>query len=519
MDPTAIRGGADRFNLAWHCLGRQVEARGGKTALILCDGSDTFRSWTYGELDLMVRRLAGGLIASGLVKGDRVMIRAANDIDFVLAFFATTAIGCIAQPTSLMLTAEEALKLAANSGAASIFLGGADPAERPLFSSIRVFDREETLRLAAESALVGYAATGPDDPAYLVFTSGSTAEPKGVLHAHRVVIGRRPMARDWLGLTDADVVLHAGNINWTYALGVGVLDPLACGATGALYAGPRDPKIWLELIERRRATIFAAAPSVYRQILKYGDPSKFDLTSLRHGVCAGEALSPDLLAEWRAATGTWLYEALGMSEISTYISSRPGEPIRPGSPGRPQTGRRIAILAVDGGEEPLAPGTVGLIGVHRSDPGLMLGYWNRPDEEAAAFRGDWFIGGDLGEFDEDGWIWYRGRNDDIMNAFGYRVSPLEVERVLATHPDVADVAVAERKVADGVSVIAAFVVLKAGLAADEASLLAHCAGRLAAYKRPRKIAFVSEIARTANGKISRKALPQFVSSSGAEGFG
>ena len=144
----------------------------------------------------------------------------------------------------------------------------------------------------------------------------------------------------------------------------------------------------------------------------------------------------------------------------------PGEPIRPGSPGRPQRGRRVAILPVEGGTDPLPPGEVGLLAVHRSDPGLMLGYWNRPDEEAAAFRGEWFLGGDLAEFDADGFVWHRGRNNDIMNAFGYRVSPLEVEKVLAAHPDVADVAVAERKVSEDVSVIAAFVVPKPGSAPE-----------------------------------------------------
>src|SRR5271166_5305583 len=145
-----MRTADDSFNLAWHCLGRQAKARGEKTALILCDGPDAFRSWTYGELDLKVRRLAGGLVASDLVKGDRVMIRAANDIDFVLAFFATTAIGCVAQPASLMLTAEETLTLVADSGAAAIVLGEIDPVERRLFSRLRVFDRDDIHRLAAE---------------------------------------------------------------------------------------------------------------------------------------------------------------------------------------------------------------------------------------------------------------------------------------------------------------------------------------------------------------------------------
>ena len=499
---------AEPFNLAWHCLGRQAAQRGEKTALIIADGPGALRSWTYAELDRMVRRLAGGLLDRGLKKGDRVLIRAANDIDFVLAFFATTAIGCVAQPASLMLTTDEALTLAADLGATAVFLGDSDPNERGRFAHLMVFDRREALRLAAEAAPADYAQTVPDDPAYLVFTSGSTAEPKGVLHAHRVVIGRKPMHRDWLGLSGDDVVLHAGNINWTYTLGVGVLDPFAQGATGALYAGERDPTVWPGLIEKTRATIFAAVPSVYRQILKYGDLSARDLESLRHGVCAGEALSPDLLAQWREAAGTWLYEALGMSEISTYVSSRPGERIRPGSPGRPQTGRRVAVLPIEGGTEPLPPGEVGLLAVQGSDPGLMLGYWNRPAEEAAAFRGGWFIGGDLAEFDADGYVWHRGRNDDIMNAFGYRVSPLEVEKVLASHPDVANVAVAERRVARDVSVITAFVVPKAERAPDEAALLAHCAGHLAAYKCPRKVVFVREIPRTANGKVSRRLLPQ-----------
>ncbi len=184
------------------------------------------------------------------------------------------------------------------------------------------------------------------------------------------------------------------------------------------------------------------------------------------------------------------------------------KPIRPGSPGRPQRGRRVAVLPVEGGTEPLPVGEIGLLAVHRSDPGLMLGYWNRPAEEAAAFRGEWFIGGDLAEFDADGFVWHRGRNDDIMNAFGYRVSPLEVEKVLSGHPDVADVAVAERKVAEGVSVITAFVAPTPGSAPDEATLLAHCAEHLAAYKCPRKVVFVSKIAHTPNGKVSRRMLPQ-----------
>ena len=293
----------EAFNFAWECLGRQAVRHGGKVALIVADGPEALRSWTYAELDAKVRRLAGGFSAAGLGRGDRVMIRAANTLESVLAVFAAAAIGGVAQPASMELTVEEVESLAADSGAAALVLGDADPVARRSFAGMTIFDRDAVRRLAAESAPADYAETAPDDPAYLVFTSGSTARPKGVLHGHRVVIGRRPMADDWLGLTPDDVVLHAGTINWTYTLGVGVLDPLARGATGALYAGPRDPAVWLRLIEAMGATIFAAVPSVYRQILKYGDPKPARLRSLRHGVTAGEALSPDLLAHWREATG------------------------------------------------------------------------------------------------------------------------------------------------------------------------------------------------------------------------
>ena len=189
-------------------------------------------------------------------------------------------------------------------------------------------------------------------------------------------------------------------------------------------------------------------PSLYRQILKYCDLDAGDLATLRHGLAAGEALSPALLEQWRAATGKEIYEAFGMSECSTFVSNHAGMPIRPGSPGKPQRGRSIASFRAPAPAEPLPAGEVGLLAIHRSDPGLMLGYWRRPEEEASAFRGDWFVGGDLAAFDEDGYLWHHGRADDVMNAGGYRVSPLEVEAALADCPGIAEVAVGEHRVRD-----------------------------------------------------------------------
>jgi acyl-coenzyme A synthetase/AMP-(fatty) acid ligase len=197
-----------------------------------------------------------------------------------------------------------------------------------------------------------------------------------------------------------------------------------------------------------------------------------------------------------------------MSEISTYVSSGPTIPVRPGSPGKPQPGRRVAILPAEGAPEPLPAGEIGLLAVHRSEPGLMLGYWNRPDEEADVLRGEWFAGGDLASLDADGYLWFHGRNDDLMNAMGYRVSPNEVEAVLLGHPDVAEAGVSELAVRSDVKVIAAFVVRRPGAEPDAKALLAWCGERLAAYKTPREIRFLGALPRTANGKVQRKRLAE-----------
>ncbi|MFG1357703.1 class I adenylate-forming enzyme family protein [Xanthobacter pseudotagetidis] len=493
-----------RFNLAAHCLAHAARAPG-KPALILV-GADGAERWTYGALDEKVRRLAAGFAGLGLEPGARILIRAGNDAGFVIAFLAAIAAGHVAQPTSSQLTLEEVRGLAADSGARAVVLGQDHLGERAGLSHLRVIDPDEMTALAATAPLAAYAPTRADDPAYLVYTSGTTSRPKGVLHAQRAILGRRPMYADWLGLTEADVLLHAGAVNWTYTLGVGLTDPWAQGATAVLYNGPRDPAVWPRLIEAHGATIFAAVPTVFRQILKSCDMARFDLSRLRHGVAAGEALAPRLIGEWHAATGTWIYESLGMSEVSTFISCRPGEDIRPGSPGRPQRGRRVAVLPVEDGTEPLPAGETGLLAVHRSDPGLMLGYWQRPEEEAAVMRGDWFVGGDLAQFDADGWLWFHGRNDDVMNALGYRVSPLEVEKALADCPGVLEAAVAETRVRADVSVITAFVVPRPGATLDEAAVLDHCGRHLAAYKCPRRVIVVDQVERTANGKVSRKAM-------------
>ena len=493
--------------MARYCLTDSARDTPEKIALIVVSDADApleeAERWTYGALDLAVRSIAAGLLAEGFKPGQRLMIRMPNTSDYALVFFGALAAGLVPLPSSSQLTESEAAFLLEDSSASAVAITRGMEVSA---TGTHILRPGDIARLKANEPLTDYADTRANDPAFLVYTSGTSGRPKGVLHAHRSAWGRRPMYRGWYGIEQTDIILHAGAFNWTYTLGVGLTDPWANGATTVLYNGEKDVQVWPKLMAKTGATMFAAVPTLYRQILKYCDLTAHDLSNLRHGLTAGEALSPALLALWRATTGLNLYEALGMSECSTYVSTGPGMEIRAGSPGRPQPGRCVVALPVDGGTEPLPPGETGLLAVHRSDPGLMLGYWRRGDEEEEVFRGDWFIGGDLARFDEEGYMWYEGRADDVMNPMGYRVSPQEVEAALERHPDVQEVAVTERRVRADVSIIAAFIVPREGAAPDAESLIKWAVTQLAAYKCPREIIFVESLPRTANGKVMRRAL-------------
>lgn len=492
------------MNLARYCLTNSTPDPD-KTALeVIGAGGNVLERWRYGELTGAVLSVAAGLTAAGARGGDRVLLRIGHSSDFPLLFFGAIAAGLVPIPTSPQLTAAETAAILADSGAILILHDGSTSLPRE--TNVRALGPED-IRLLKQTPPGVFAETGADDPAFLIYTSGTSGTPKGVLHAQRAAAARRPMDRGWYGITVEDRLLHAGAFNWTYTLGVGLMDPWANGATSIVYDGPRDPELWPGVIEASRATLFAAVPSLYRRILKYGEVTPQSFPDLRHGLTAGEALPAALYRDWKSRSGRELYEALGMSEISTYLSSGPEVPVVPGSPGKPQAGRKVAILSEAGeGADLAAPEETGLLAVHRDEPGLMLGYWNRPEETREAFRGDWFLTGDRARADRHGYYWYEGRADDLMNAFGYRVAPEEVERVLASDPQVQEVAVTAVSAREGISLITAFVVPADPASFDENRLAAHAAANLAEYKRPKVYRVLDQLPRTPSGKTRRAAL-------------
>jgi acyl-coenzyme A synthetase/AMP-(fatty) acid ligase len=301
-------------------------------------------------------------------------------------------------------------------------------------------------------------------------------------------------------MTAADRILHAGGFNWTFTLGTGLLDPWSLGATALIPAEGVSPAQLPLLLARHDATLFAAAPGVVRQMLRANLPP---LPRLRHGLVAGEKLAESLRADWQAATGCALHEALGMSECSTFISGSPDRPAPAGAVGYPQAGRRVAVLDADG--QPVARGSEGVLAVSRSDPGLFLGYLDQPEETAARMRGAWFVTGDRVVIAADGAISYVGREDDMMNAGGFRVAPQEVERAMTGFAGLEDCAARAVEVRPGVSVIALFYTAPGG-PLDPEALAEHAARSLARYKCPRIYQHLPALPRGPNNKIARRAL-------------
>lgn len=479
------------FNLAAHVLaaGRATPDRLA-LAVVSATGADR---WSYARLTAAVRGTATGLLRLRLVPGDRVLLRLGNTPAFPVAWLGAIAAGIVPVPTSAQLTAAEVGRIAAD----------IDP--RLIVAGTGIALPDHPAPVLDEAGLAGFAALPPagwamGDPerlAYIIYTSGTSGQPRAVMHAHRVILARAMMFDGWYGLTPSDRLLHAGAFSWTFTLGTGLTDPWTVGATALIPAeGTLIEQIPL-LAARHGASILAAAPGVFRRMLR---ADWRPIPTLRHGLSAGERLEPALRRAWQARTGTDLHEAMGMSECSTFLSGSPSRPAPEGTAGFPQPGRRLAIL--DDAGRPLPAGQPGTLAVHRSDPGLFLGYLGQPEETAARFRGDWFLTGDLAVQGADGSIATLGRADDMMNAGGFRVSPAEVESALADHPGAGDLAVAEVPVGPGSSVIAAFWTGEAG----EAELAALAAERLARYKQPRLWQRLAALPRTPTGKVNRRAL-------------
>ena len=522
------------FNIGVACtdahLGTEVEER---LAMIVEDDTLGTVTATYAALAKRSSQFAQLLRKRDVVPGDRVLIRLPNSLDYPTAFLGAMKAGCIAVPTSTLLTVDEVLYLAKDSGAKVLVMdhamweqlspriADAPDAKLVLLSgkgkyidnlSVAALD----LKPALDAITVWSAAhaTRANDPAYLVYTSGTTGYPKGVLHAHRALIGREPASAYWFNFdaNGVDRILHSGKFNWTYVLGSGLMDPLYRGKTVIVHEGKNDANTWTRLIAKHKATIFIGVPTIYRQIIQKSTANKETVPSLRMCMSAGEHLSDDMLAAWRDRFGMEIFEAVGMSEFSYYLSQSIHRPIRAGSAGFPQPGHDIELLDPDS-LQPVPHGEEGMIAVPESDPGLFLRYWNKPEETTKYRHDGYFFTGDYARIDEDGYLWFLGRKDDIIKSFGYRVSPYEVERVLKSHPAVADCACVGEEIEKDKLIVVAYVISQPGAEISADVLHQYGLKHLAGYKAPKRIYLAKDFPRTKNGKILRREISPVIAQS------
>lgn len=515
------------FNIGVACTDRHLATTVGKTTAMIVEddelGTDTI---TYAQLSRRTNQFAQCLRNAGIDAGERVLIRLPNSLDYPTAFLGAMKLGAVSVPTSTLLTVEEVLYLAKDSGARVlvtdkafwpqlkpsikacpnielVLLSGQGEVDESELSGVKVQDLASTLNVIDK--WLPPKETLAEDPAYLVYTSGTTGYPKGVLHAHRAMIGRTPASSYWFDFSveQQDRILHSGKFNWTYVLGSGLMDPLYLGKTVIVHEGKNDPTLWPRLIAKHQATIFIGVPTIYRQVLQKTEFGKADVPSLRHCMSAGEHLSDEVLTQWKQRFGIDIFEAVGMSEFSYYLCETKSRPIRPGSAGFPQPGHDIKLLDPDT-MKPVPVGEEGMICVPDNDPGLFLEYWNLPEETAKLRHDGWFFTGDYARYDKDGYIWFLGRKDDIIKSFGYRVSPYEIERVFKSHPAVSDSAAVGEEIARDKMLVVNYVILHEGETISAEELLAFGQQHLAAYKAPKKIYIARNFPRTKNGKILRR---------------
>jgi acyl-coenzyme A synthetase/AMP-(fatty) acid ligase len=459
-----------------------------RRALVALGRDGERREWPMGELAERATALAAELDAAGVRRGEVVLTLLGNTPEWVLTMVACFRQGFVVLPCTEQLRANDLrLRLKVSEPALVVcderdadVLAEAGWSGPTLWAPFGRWPRRPP---------PAPAELAPDDPCLLTFTSGTAGEPKAVLHGQRYLTGQRLQAEGWLGARPDELVWCTAASGWSKSARNAFIAPWLCGAAALLHDARFDPHERLELIESQRVAVLCMAPTEYRVIAKRAEPRR--IADLRGLVAAGEALDPGVLATWHDATGLWIRDGYGQTETGQLTGMPLDEPARPGSMGRPLPGVELEIA---GGELVLDPA---------SDPTFFLRYLGE-DPPAGPWRT-----GDRVHADEQGFLYFEGRSDDVIVSAGYRIGPFEVESVIASHPAVAEAAVVAAPDEERGSVVRAIVVLRAGHSPSDQlarELQEHVKAETAPYKYPRIVEFAAELPRTPSGKVRRAAL-------------
>ena len=437
--------------------------------------------------------LSGAMLEKGVRRGDVVLIMFGSRIEWVISMLACFRMGAVALPVSPQLTREDLAWRIGESGA--VLAIGEDGYLEELPEGIPYIDLGDLERIFNEDVdqptPARSADLSPEDPAIIVFTSGSTAKPKGVIHSQRYLFGQTVQAEHWLGARKGDLVWCTAAPGWSKSSRNAFIAPWLRGAKALLVDDRFDPDTRLDIAREQGVNVLCQAPTEYRILARRTELEP--APSIHRMVSAGEALNPEVIEAFRSATGIEIADGYGQTETGAVTGMRPGDSLagREGSMGRPLPGIETRIVNDE------------LQVKASTSPTFFSRYL-----DGISFDGEWWPTGDLVTQDKDGFLFHQGRNDDLITSSGYRIGPVEVESALLSHPDVAEAAAIAAPDPERGSVVKAVVVLRSGEPGPElaAKLQQHCREKTAAYKYPRIVEFTDELPKTTSGKIKRAEL-------------
>ncbi|MBD3919446.1 AMP-binding protein [Paenibacillus sp. PR3] len=489
-----------------------------KIALRWTDDHGSNGSITYAELLKQVNKLAGGLDRIGLVKGDRVLVMVPRQVEAYVIYIACLKLGLVIIPSSEMLRAKD-LSFRLNHSEARAVIAWADGTrevdniteELPslqyrIDASGQLTDGWVSLHELMDGQPEEREAvpTHRDDMAILAYTSGTTGNPKGVVHSHGWGYAHLRITSSWLDIRDTDLVWATAAPGWQKWIWTPFLSVLGSGATGFIYQGAFSAERYLELIQTFKVGVMCCTPTEYRIMAKLDTLGNYDLSSLRSTVSAGEPLNQAVINKFQELFGFIIRDGYGQTESTLLIGNLKDEPVKLGAMGKSIAPGLVEIIDEEGA--PLPTGEVGSIAVHGEMPALFHAYYRDPQRKGNNMVGSYFITGDRAKRDEDGYFWFQGRGDDIIISSGYTIGPFEVEEALLRHPAVKECAAVASPDEIRGHVVKAFIVLKDESSASDAlvkELQDHVKSWTAPYKYPRRIEFVSDLPKTNSGKIRR----------------
>ncbi|MFC4769704.1 acetate--CoA ligase [Effusibacillus consociatus] len=514
-----------KINMVYETIDRHVEeGRGENVALLYTDGERT-ESYTFAALSTLSNRFAQGLVSLGVTKGERVFIFMPRSPELIVAMLGIIRIGAIAGPLFEAFMEEAVKDRLADSGAVAVvttphLLSRIPVSSLPELKHVILVGaneshglkpgeaRYETLMDQSNEPIIEWVER--DHGMLLHYTSGSTGKPKGVLQVHEAMIHQYVSGKYVYDLKPGDIYWCTADPGWVTGTSAGMWAPWLNGVTIVMRGGRFKPADWFKTLEQFKVNVWFSAPTAFRMLMGEGNqlPKQFDLSSVRHVLSAGEPLNPEVIRWGLEVLGLRIHDNWWMTETgSTICANYRSLPIRPGSMGKPLPGIGLAIVDDEGNELPA--NTMGNLAIRAPWPAMMRQIWKNPTKYQEYFKNGWYISGDSAYKDEDGYFWFEGRVDDVINTAGERVGPFEVESKLLEHPAVAEAGVIG--VPDPVrgQIIKAFITLRAGYEPSEElieDIKFYVKQKLAAHAAPRLVEFRDKIPKTRSGKIMRRVL-------------